>query len=121
MNHENKQPSTISDIARLTGVSKRTVSRVINNSPLVRQTTREKVQRVIDEFSYRPNAQARGSAARRSYLVGMIYDNRDPLYTDEAQRGALVVCREFGYELVIHPCDRSSDSLTSEGRYDFSA
>jgi LacI family transcriptional regulator len=44
----------------------------------------------------------------------MIYDNRDPLYTDEAQRGALSVCRELGYELVIHPCDRSSDSLTEE-------
>ena len=114
MSYEHKQPSTISDVARLSGVSKRTVSRVINNSPMVRKATREKVQSVIDELSYRPNVQARGLAARRSYLVGMIYDNRDPLYTDEAQRGALSVCGELGYELVIHPCDRSSDSLTRE-------
>ena len=109
-----KQPSTISDIARLSGVSKRTVSRVINNSPKVRQATREKVQSVIEEMGYRPNVQARGLAARRSYLLGMIYDNRDPLFSDEAQRGVLSVCHEAGYELVIHPCDRSSATLTSE-------
>jgi len=114
MSHENKQPSTIDDIARLSGVSKRTVSRVINNSPLVRTATREKVQSVIDEFNYRPNVQARGLAARRSFLLGLIYDNRDPLYTDEAQRGVLSVCHELGFELVIHPCDRSSETLTSE-------
>jgi LacI family transcriptional regulator len=98
----------------LSGVSKRTVSRVINNSPLVRTATREKVQSVIDEFNYRPNVQARGLAARRSFLLGLIYDNRDPLYTDEAQRGVLSVCHELGFELVIHPCDRSSETLTSE-------
>lgn len=109
-----KRPSTISDIARLAGVSKRTVSRVINNSPKVGTATREKVQGVIDELGYRPNVQARGLAARRSYLLGMIYDNRDPFYTDEAQRGVLAVCHELGYELVIHPCDRSSDTLASE-------
>ena len=114
MNSENKQPSTIDDIARLSGVSKRTVSRVINHSPLVRAATREKVQAIIDELNYRPNVQARGLAARRSYLLGLIYDNRDPLYTDEAQRGVLSVCHGLGFELVIHPCDRSSATLTSE-------
>ncbi len=114
MSYENKQPSTIDDIARLSGVSKRTVSRVINDSPLVRTATREKVQSVIDELNYKPNVQARGLAARRSYLLGLIYDNRDPLYTDEAQRGVLSVCHEMGFELVIHPCDKSSATLTSE-------
>jgi LacI family transcriptional regulator len=114
MRNANKQSSTITDIARLSGVSKRTVSRVINNSPKVGTATREKVQSVIDEMGYRPNAQARGLAARRSYLLGMIYDNPDALYIDEAQRGVLSVCRALGYELVVHPCDRSSDSLICE-------
>jgi LacI family transcriptional regulator len=114
MSNAKMQPSTISDIARLTGVSKRTVSRVINNSPKVGQATREKVQSVIDELGYRPNAQARGLAARRSYLLGMIYDNPDALYIDQVQRGVLSVCRELGYELVVHPCDRYSETLTSE-------
>jgi LacI family transcriptional regulator len=114
MSPPKKRTTTISDIARLSGVSKRTVSRVINKSPKVNAETREKVQSVIDELGYRPNAQARGLAARRSYLLGMIYDNPDPLYVDEAQRGVLSSCRESGYELVIHPCDRESESLISE-------
>jgi LacI family transcriptional regulator, galactose operon repressor len=109
-----RSATTISDIARLSGVSKRTVSRVINNSPKVRKDTREKVQSIIDDLSFRPNVQARGLAARRSYFLGMIYDNPDALYIDEVQRGVLSVCREFGYELVVHPCDWNSDTLTSE-------
>lgn len=113
MNGGNKQPSTISDIAQLSGVSNRTVSRVINRSSKVGQATREKVQRVIDEMSYRPNAQARGLAGGRSYLLGLIYDNPDALFIDEAQRGVLNVCRELGYELVIHPCGET-DALSSE-------
>jgi len=108
------QRATISDVARLSGVSKRTVSRVINGSPKVGKVTRARVQGVIDELDYRPNAQARGLAAKRSYLLGMIYDNPDALYIDEVQRGVLSVCRQCGYELVVHPCDRGADTLTRE-------
>jgi len=114
MSDENRDSSTISDIARLSGVSKRTVSRVINDSPKVGKATRERVQSVIDELGYRPNSQARGLAARRSYLLGMVYDNPDALYIDEVQRGVLSVCRELGYELVVQPCDRFSESLATE-------
>jgi LacI family transcriptional regulator len=113
MNDESNQPATISDIARLSGVSNRTVSRVLNGSAKVGEATREKVQRVIDERSYRPNAQARGLAGGRSYLLGLIYDNPDGLFIDEAQRGVLHMCREQGYELVIHPCG-GTDMLASE-------
>ncbi len=113
MSDGSHQSSTISDIARLAGVSNRTVSRVLNRSSLVGEATREKVQRVIDERSYRPNAQARGLAGGRSYLLGLIYDNPDALFIDEAQRGVLSICREHGYELVIHPCG-GTDMLASE-------
>jgi LacI family transcriptional regulator len=114
MSDPNGDRATISDVARLSGVSKRTVSRVINNSPKVGEATRAKVQDVIDGLNYSPNAQARGLAARRSYLLGMIYDNPDALYIDEVQRGVLSVCRQCGYELVVHPCDRQADVLTRE-------
>lgn len=114
MTPRNNQRSTINDVARLAGVSKRTVSRVINNSPKVGKATRAKIQEIIDELNYSPNAQARGLAARRSYLLGMIYDNPDALYINDVQRGVLSVCREFGYELVVHPCDMKADTLTSE-------
>jgi LacI family transcriptional regulator len=80
----------------------------------VEAVTRARVQGVIDDLGYRPNAQARGLAARRSYLLGMIYDNPDGLYLDDAQRGVLSVCRHRGYELVVYPCDRGGPTLTRE-------
>lgn len=105
---------TINDVARLSGVSKRTVSRVLNNSPKVGKATREKIQKVIDDLKFSPNTQARGLAARKSYLLGMIYDNPNALYINDVQRGALSVCRELSYELVVHPCDMSSETLIDE-------
>ena len=52
--------ATISDVARLAGVSKKTVSRVINNEPNVGAKTLSKVKRVIEDLDYSPNPQARG-------------------------------------------------------------
>jgi len=106
--------ATIDDVALLAGVSIRTVSRVINQSPSVGKATRAKIKKIIEDLNYQPNTQARGLAARRSYLLGMIYDNPDALYINDVQRGVLSVCREFGYELVVHPCDMSSEALTEE-------
>lgn len=106
--------ATIDDVARLADVSIRTVSRVINDSPKVGQATRAKIKQIIEDLNYHPNTQARGLAARRSYLLGMIYDNPDALYINDVQRGVLSVCRESGYELVVHPCDMHSDTLTEE-------
>jgi LacI family transcriptional regulator len=110
----NNKKITINDVARLSGVSKRTISRVINNSPKVGEATRERIQKIIDELNYSPNPQARGLAARRSYLLGMIYDNPDALYINDVQRGVLSVCREFGYELVVHPCDKAADDMIND-------
>jgi len=114
MSDANNRPSTITDIARLSGVSKRTVSRVLNRSSKVGEATRIRVQKVIDELHYSPNVQARGLAARRSFLLGLIYDNQNSHFIDEAQRGVLSVCREAGYELVIHPCGENQSPTLSE-------
>jgi LacI family transcriptional regulator len=106
--------STISDVARIAGVSKKTVSRVINNSPKVGTTTRETVLSVIENLKYVPSPQARGLAARRSFLIGLVYDNPDPLYIDAIQRGILKVCGPAGYELVVHPCDIRSEGFVTD-------
>jgi len=110
---KNKRP-TIDDVALLAGVSIRTVSRVINNSPMVKEASRTKILQIVEDLDYQPNSQARGLAARRSYLLGMIYDNPDALYIDNVQRGVLSICRELGYELVVHPCDMHDDALSAE-------
>lgn len=97
--------STINDIARLAGVSKKTVSRIINHSPLVRQDTREKVEALMQEVGYTPDPMARGLAFRKSFLIGMVYDNPTAQYIVNMQYGALDAIRDSGFELVVHPCD----------------
>jgi LacI family transcriptional regulator len=99
---------TINDIARLADVSKKTVSRVINESPAVRPETRAKVVSLIKQFGYMPDPQARGLAFRKSFLIGLVYDNPNAQYIVNIQEGALDALRGSGYELVVHPCDRKS-------------
>lgn len=101
--------ATINDIARLTGVSKKTVSRVINHSPLVHPETREKVLALMKQLGYTPDPQARGLAFRRSFLIGLVYDNPTAQYIVNMQYGALDALRDSGYELVVHPCDSSKE------------
>jgi Transcriptional regulators len=99
---------TINDIARLSGVSKKTVSRVINASPLVHAETRTRVEAVIRQLRFVPDPQARGLAFRRSFLIGLVYDNPNAQYIVDAQQGALDGLRGSEFELVVHPCDRRS-------------
>jgi len=108
------KPATINDVARLAGVSKKTVSRVINNSPFVREETRAKVEAVIAAAGFTPDPQARGLAFRRSFLVGMIYDNPSPNYVVNMQQGVLDAVRGSGLELVVHPCNRASENFLAD-------
>ncbi|MEO0714235.1 MAG: LacI family DNA-binding transcriptional regulator [Pseudomonadota bacterium] len=100
---------TINDIARLANVSKKTVSRVINDSPLVREETRQKVKAVIEAYGFRPDPQARALAFRRSFLIGMIYDNPNPQYVVNIQRGILDVLESTDHQLVLQPTNRSAE------------
>ena len=58
--------ATIYDVAREAGVSLATVSRVINGSSVVREKTKEKVMKVIDELNFKPNQIARGLATNKT-------------------------------------------------------
>lgn len=105
---------TINDIARLANVSKKTVSRVINESPFVREETRTRIAEIIRTTGFTPDPQARGLAFRRSYLIGLVYDNPNAPYVINVQEGALGALRRVGYELVVHPCDRNSAGFLPE-------
>ncbi len=108
--------ATINDVARLAQVSKKTVSRVINQSPFVRQDTRDRVTAAIKELDFTPDPQARGLAFRRSFLVGLIYDQPSPTYVVNMQQGVLDALKGTGLELVVHPCSRDSDTLLEDIR-----
>ena len=75
-------------------MSKKTVSRVINRSPLLGQATREKVEAVIAELGYVPNPQARALALRRNFLLGLIHDNPNAQMVLNFQEGVLDAIRE---------------------------
>ena len=107
---------TINDIARLANVSKKTVSRVINESPFVREETRARINEIIKRVGFTPDPQARALAFRRSFLIGLIYDNPNAPYVINFQEGALGALRRVGYELVVHPCDRHSDEFLTDIR-----
>jgi len=105
---------TINDVARVAAVSKKTVSRVINADPAVREETRTKVEEVIKSLGYAPNRHARSLAARRSYLLGVVYDNPNAGYVVDSLQGALRAARARGYEVIVHPCDYASESLVDD-------
>ena len=107
---------TITDIARLAGVSKKTVSRVINQEPYVNKVTRERIETIIAEHGYQPDPQARGLAFRRSFLVGLIHDNPNSQYVENVHLGILDALASRGYELVIRPCDRRSPTFLDDMR-----
>ena len=101
-----KRRKTIHDVAELAGVSIKTVSRVFNREPKVKQGTRDKVFETARSLGYAPNISARRLAARRSFIVGLLYRDDDVNhYIPDIQHGALDACRERGYNLLLHPCE----------------
>jgi LacI family transcriptional regulator len=111
---ENGGKLTITDIARLAGVSKKTVSRVINHSGLVKQETRDRILQIVEEHGYRPDPQARALALRRSHLIAFISNQPNPQYIVSMQSGILEAVAGTPYQIVIRPCDRSSPTLYSD-------
>lgn len=103
----NKETITINDIARMAGVSKKTVSRVINNAPSVREDTRTQIKKIIQDTGFVPNPQAQALAFRRSFLIGLVYDNPSPQYIANMQHGILQALKGTRYQLVLRPCKRS--------------
>ena len=110
-----KQP-TINDVARLAGVSKKTVSRVINRSPLLKPDTRHKVETVIAALGYVPNPQARALALRRNFLLGLLQDNPNAQTVLNFQEGVLDAIRDTEFALVVRPVDRHSPDLLDDIR-----
>jgi LacI family transcriptional regulator len=94
---------TINDVAKHAGVSKKTISRVLNNELNVSPDTKLKVQKSFEILGYRPNPQARGLATNKSYLIGLLYDNPNKSYVTDIQTGALETCQKENYNLVIYP------------------
>lgn len=107
---------TINDVARTAGVSKKTVSRVINRSPLLKEATRTKVEKVIADLGYTPNPQARALALRRNFLIGLLHHNPNAQTVLNFQEGVLDAIRDTEFALVVRPVDRHSPDMLADIR-----
>ena len=73
-----KTVQTIKDIARLANVSKSTVSRALNNSSLISQETKERIQAIAQEHNFRINAPARNLSLRQSHTIAFVIPDHEP-------------------------------------------
>jgi len=112
--------ATIDDVAELAGVSIKTVSRVVNQEPNVRDATREKVEKAIASLNYRPNLSARNLASPRSRVIALVYDDPSAYEAPSGgfilrmQTGVLRACRQADYRFIIHPCHYQSSAIGQE-------
>lgn len=106
--------ATIHDVAERAGVSIKTVSRVVNREPNVREEMVLRVQQAVAELDYRPNFSARNLAGRKAYLIALTYDNPSASYLMGIQDGALRACRQLGYSVLLHPCAYDSPTLVED-------
>jgi DNA-binding LacI/PurR family transcriptional regulator len=96
----NKRP-TISDVARLAGVSLMSVSRALNDRPGLGEATRQRILRIADEIGFRPSQIARGLATQRTSTVGLVMpDVANPFFAQIA-RGAEDAAYENGYSVFL--------------------
>lgn len=93
----------IEDVARKAGVSPKTVSRVLNNEPNVRDEMRQRILEAVEALGYRPNPSARSLASNRSFLVALLYDNPSAYYMMEIQEGVLAACDAHKYSMMVRP------------------
>lgn len=93
----------IEDVAAAAGVSIKTISRVLNREPNVREATRRRVEEICARLEYQPNRFARGLAGQRSYVVALVYNNPSLNYLMEVQGGVLEACHAQHYNLVLAP------------------
>jgi LacI family transcriptional regulator len=98
---------TISEVAQKAGVSSTTVSHVINNTRFVSDEKRKRVEQVIQELGYQPNALARSLRSGESYTIGLILpDSANPFFA-EVGRSIEMAAFEAGYSVIL--CNTEND------------
>ena len=96
------KPITINDIARLAGVSKSTVSRVLSSPSMVKKSTREGVLKIIQEHSFVPNHLAQGLAGISTKTIGIVVDELYNSFFIEIVEGVDSILGNFDYSLQLY-------------------
>jgi DNA-binding LacI/PurR family transcriptional regulator len=101
MEPEKVRAPNIRDVAALAGVSYQTVSRVLNDSPSIKASTRQRVLDVISEIGYRPNQAARALVTSRTRTIGVLSSQTAHYGPTTSVNAIEIAAREAGYRLSI--------------------
>ena len=102
-----KTVQTIADIARIANVSKSTVSRALNDSPLVKEETKDQIRAIAQQYNFRLNAPARRLSLKQSCTVAFVTHayyqdfSLDDLFTLEIMGGVANGLHELGYDMLV--------------------
>ncbi|MGQ4512561.1 substrate-binding domain-containing protein [Streptomyces sp. DW26H14] len=102
---------TIADVAREAGVSKTTVSRVINTRSEVDRATAARVRSVIGRLGYVPSSGAVGLARGTSRTLGMLVPSLTWSWIAEVLQGVVDTVEAAGYGLLLYTCNRGTESV----------
>ena len=91
----------IKEIARRAGVSSATISRVLNNSGYVKEETRQKVLKAVEEYNYVPSAIARSLSIQDSLSVGTIIPDIENEFFSKVISGISEVAETYHYNIVF--------------------
>lgn len=107
---------TLHDVAKLAGVSSKTVSNVVNDWPYVTVETRQRVQDAIKTLGYRPSALASSLRTGQSRTIGvMLPDITNPFF-GQVVRGCEDVLYAAGYSIFL--CNTGEDAIKESGYLD---
>ena len=95
---------TIYDVAKEADVSLATVSRVINDSNVVREDTRNRVQEAIEKLGYKPNAIAQGLALSKTTTISIVMSEKLLAYNTKILNGLMDVAKIYNYNIMFHTC-----------------
>src|SRR5215468_11415042 len=107
---------TLEQVAKRAKVSTATVSRVLNNLEVVKESTRKRVLQAVEELNYHPNLHARSLAGGKSRTIGMIVSNvSNPFFVD-VFRALEAAARDRHYDVLIEHTDYRTEQLMGSVR-----
>ena len=102
---------TIYDVAKEADVSLATVSRVINDSNVVREDTRMRVQQAIEKLGYKPNAIAQGLALSKTTTISIVMSEKLFAYNAKILNGLMDVAKIYNYNIMFHTTSKGISKM----------
>jgi DNA-binding LacI/PurR family transcriptional regulator len=118
---EGERALSIRDVARIAGVSRQTVSRVLNRQPNIKASTEAHVRQVIEEVGWRPNSAARALATSKSKTIGLLVSSRSQYGPFSAAGAVDDAARNRGYTISSATLAQGDDENISAALDAFSA